>query len=185
VIDNGEAYNGLEILIFGPAAEEINVWRKRYDPTCLEVAPHITLAYPPFVPFDQWEIAKPALVACLAEIKPFRIWIKEASFFRKDSPETTNVLWLKPEDNGIIKQIRLILEGQLPLYVPPMSVEYIPHLSIGFIEGEVALQQALAEVNAEIKPFDFQVTEVVYEAQDKARGIQFFDRLLLGNDSFT
>jgi len=180
--DAGEAYNGLEILIFGPAAEEINIWRKRYDPTCLEVDPHITLAYPPFVPFEQWKIAKPDLVACLAEIKPFQIRIKEASFFRKDNQESTNVLWLKPEDNGIIKQIRLILEGQLPRYVPRMAVEYIPHISIGFIEGKEALRQALAEVKAELKPFGFQVTEVVYEAQDKERGIQFFDRLLLGND---
>ena len=178
----GEVYNGLEILIFGPAAEEINLWRKRYDPTYLEVDPHITLAYPPFVPLEEWEKLKPDFVACLSEIKPFEIGIKEVSYFRKDSQEATYVLWLKPEDNGMIQQIRQILEGQLPLYVPKMSVDYIPHISIGFIEGEKALQQALAEVKAELKPFDFLVTEVIYEAQDKGRGIQFFDRLILGND---
>jgi len=176
---NSTAYTGLEIFILGPAAKAINTWRLEYDPAYPELEPHITLAYPPFVPLDQWVGVKPAVAACLARFEPFRVVLKQPGVFRSDSSGEPHVLWLKPEDGGHLKRMRRSLERQFPRYVPPMPARYIPHVSIGFFDQTTILEQALARVKAELKPQEFTIHEVVYEVQDE-RGQQYFDRLPLG-----
>jgi len=179
--DDVLVYTGLEISIRGPAAEVINQWRRRYDPAYLELEPHISLAYPPFVPLEQWELVKPVVMACLAGFEPFRVTLKEVGVFPGDSSQEPNVLWLKPEDGGVLDRIRQALEKQLPIYVPPMPTPYIPHVTIGFIQGSEALEQAFAQVQAELQPLEFTVTEVVYEVDDKGSGQKFIDVIpLLG-----
>jgi 2'-5' RNA ligase len=174
-------YTGLEIFIRGPTAEVINQWRRRYDLTYPELEPHISLAYPPFVPLEQWELVKPVVMACLAGFEPFSVTLKEPGVFPSDSSQEPNVLWLKPEDGGVLDRIRRALEKQLPIYVPPMPTPYIPHVSIGFIQGSVALEEAFAQVQAELQPLEFTVTEVVYEVDDKGNGQRFIDAIpLLG-----
>ena len=172
-------YTGLEIFIRGPAAEMINGWRRRYDPAYPELEPHISLAYTPFVPLEQWPQVKPLVAACLAGFAPFRVILKEPGIFPGDSPLEPNVLWLKPEAGGVLYHMRQALEKQLPAYVPPMATPYIPHVSIGFIQGGEALEQALALVRAELQPLEFSVTEVVYEVDDKGCGTMFMDHLPL------
>ena len=173
--DEGTVYTGLEILIQGPAGEAIDAWRSRYDQTYPELEPHISLAYPPFVPFEQWKQVKPALVACLEAFEQFPILFNTPGFFQANSPIEPHVLWLKPEDGGMLERIRRTLEKEFPNFVPPMPRSYIPHVSIGFIQGDEALQEALARVRAEMKPFEFEVTEVVYEVDDKAHHHKFLD----------
>jgi 2'-5' RNA ligase len=177
----GEIFNGLEIFIGGEIAKTIDTWRRRYDPTVLDVNPHITLAYPPFIPFDRWEALKPKVLKCLAGYQPFRIIFREAGTFAGDSPIEPHVLWLKPDDGGIILHIRQDLEKCLPNYVPSMVVPYVPHLSIGFIQGNDALHKALEEVQKNLKPFEVEVNEIVYEGLDKKTEQPFFDHLPLGN----
>jgi 2'-5' RNA ligase len=173
--ESGEVYNGLEICVPTSVDERINNWRKRFDPTYQDIEPHISLAYPPFVSYGDWQDVKPAVVACLQGFKPFRILFKEVGIFLADSLTDPNVLWLKPEDEGEIEKIRKALEKKLPNYVPPMAVPYIPHLSIGFIQDPEALQTAQKKVQSELSPIEFTVNGIVYEAQDKQVRLQFFD----------
>ena len=180
MLESSEIFNGLEIFIGGKAMDTINTWRRRYDPTVLDVQPHITLAYPPFVPFEQWEKVKPQIVSCLAGYEPFRVVFQQAGTFTGDSPIDPNVLWLKPEDGGVITRMRLDLEKKFPAFVPPMPFPYVPHLSIGFIQGNEALQRALVVVQKSLKPFEITVKEIVYEALDDQAGLHFFDHIPLG-----
>ena len=172
-------YTGLEIFIHGLAAETINQWRRRYDPAFPELEPHISLAYPPFVPLEEWAQVKPAVMACLAGFEPFHVTLKEAGMFPGNSPQEPAVLWLKPEAGGVLYRMRQALERQLPIYVPPMPTAYIPHLSIGFIQGSEALEQALAQVRVELQPIEISINEVVYEVDDKLSGQKYLDILPL------
>ena len=175
-------YTGLEIFIHGPAAEAINHWRQHYDPAFASLEPHITLAYPPFVPLEQWPQVKPAVIACLAGIEPFRITLRGLGF-PASTPGTPNVLWLKPEDGGRLARIRRRLETQLPGYVPPMATPYVAHVTIGFIQGDDFLRQAYAWVQAELHPIEFTVSEIVYENDNKETGVKFMDAIPLSGAS--
>ncbi len=141
----------------------------------------MTLAYPPFVPLSKWKEVKPLVVTYFKQIKPFRITLKEAGTFAVVSQAEPNVLWLKPDDGGVIAQIRQALESQFPTYVPAMPGGYIPHLSIGFIQGDEALQKALHEVQENLDPIEFTVNEIVYEGLEPLGGGQFFDPISLGD----
>jgi len=177
--DDAQVYTGLEIFIHGPAAELINQWRRLYDRTYPELEPHISLAYPPFVPLEQWEKVKPRVMSCLASFGPFHVSPKGLWIFPGTSPQEPSVLWLKPEPDGVLYSIRQALEGQLSDYVPPMPIPYVPHVSIGFIEGVDALEQAYAKVQAELHPVEFTVTEVAYEVDNKENGQRFIDTIPL------
>lgn len=174
-----EVFNGLAIFVDGHAARRINVWRKRFDPTYGAVDPHITLAYPPFVPLEKWEEIRPLVVSCLSDIAPFKIVFRETGTFVSKHDVEPNVLWLKPDDGGVIVRLRKILEFQFPEFVPQMEIGYIPHLSIGFIQGEGPLKRALLEVQKTLGPIEFTAREIVYEALDPVGGVQFFDPIPL------
>ena len=172
-------YTGLEIFIHGLAAEAINHWRQHYDPAFAELAPHITLAYPPFVPLAQWPQVRPAVIACLAGIAPFQVTLRGLGMFPPVAPAEPNVLWLKPEDGGRLAHIRQVLEKQLPEYVPPRPIPYVPHVTIGFIQGDDFLRQAYAWVQAELHPIEFMVNEIIYEVADKQSGLKVMDAIPL------
>ena len=172
-------YTGLEIFIHGPAAEAINHWRQHYDPAFASLEPHITLAYPPFVPLEQWPLVKPAVLACLAGIEPFRVTLRGLGKFPSNTPDGPTVLWLKPEAGGRLARIRQALEKQLPAYVPPRPIPYEAHVTIGFIQGDDFLRQAYAWVQAELHPIEFTVSEITYEVDNKESGLKFMEAIPL------
>jgi 2'-5' RNA ligase len=84
--------SGLGIFLPPEASELANAWRRRYDPSFDLLAPHITLAYPPFVPPEVWLAVKPAVRSALAAFRPFQITLQSTGVFAGNP----YVLWLKP-----------------------------------------------------------------------------------------
>jgi 2'-5' RNA ligase len=177
MIETAEAKNnGLGISLPGPAGDAINTWRRLYDPSYELLWPHITLAYPPFAQPHEWPLVRPRVVACLADFQPFKVMLRETGIFLGNP----NVLWLKPEDGGIIIRIRRALEEALPEYIPPLPFEYRPHMSIGFFEDLEALYQANQKVQNEIVPVSFLASHVSYAYQLLDGSMQIHDQVLVG-----
>ncbi len=56
----GPEIRGLAVLFPEEISVEINKWRRVYAPRYQMVPPHITVAYPPFVPEKEWPLVRPA-----------------------------------------------------------------------------------------------------------------------------
>ncbi len=169
--------SGLGISLPEPAGTAVNLWRRLYDPNYESLWPHITLAYPPFVPPEEWPRVKPAIAACLADFQPFKVTLRETGIFLGNP---NHVLWLKPEDGGVLVRIRHALEKALPEHVPPLPFEYQPHVSLCFFQGIEALRQAQEKVQNELTPVVFQVSHVGYAFQQADDLWRTYDLIPLG-----
>jgi 2'-5' RNA ligase len=168
--------SGLGVFLPPEASEVVNAWRRLYDPSFEFLAPHITLAYPPFVPPQDWKALKPTIEAALAAFTPFPVTLRSTGVFVGES----YVLWLKPEDGGILIEMRRALEAALPEYVPALPFAYQPHVSIGFFTDRESLQQAQAQVGSELRAsIEFQVTELHYVFQLEENVWTHYDRILI------
>jgi 2'-5' RNA ligase len=154
--------SGLGIFLPPGAGEIVNAWRRLYDPSFEFLPPHITLAYPPFVMPEEWPRVKPAILTCLEAFRPFSITLRETGIFMGNP----HVLWLKPEDGGILAQMRQALEGAIPDFVPPLPFVYQAHVSLGFFQEPETLQLARQKVELElVGPIEFVVSELNYGFQ--------------------
>ncbi len=169
--------SGLGISLPEPAGEAVNLWRRLYDPSFDALWPHITLAYPPFVPPEEWPQVKPIIAACLAGFQPFQVTLRETGIFLGNP---NHVLWLKPEDGGTLVRMRRALEKALPEYIPPLPFEYQPHVSIAFFQDLEALHRAQEKVQYELTPVVFQAWELDYVFQQPDNQWRFFDKISLG-----
>jgi 2'-5' RNA ligase len=158
----GPEIRGLVVLFPEEVGVEIDKWRRIYDPRYQMVPPHITVAYPPFVPEKEWPLVRPALVECLSRFQPFRIHLEELGAFA-GSP---HVLWLKPEDDGNLMRIHAALEERFAQYVPASPFDYIPHVTIGAFHSEEELFRAQEAILSEWKPCHSHVNELVYMSSD-------------------
>lgn len=166
----------LVALVPDPLAQEVDKWRARYDPNYEIVPPHITVAYPPFVPDEDWEAVRPAVARFLDLLPPFTIHLRELGVFAGDY----HYLWLKPEDDGALSRIRSLLEQSIPQYVPDLPYPYQAHVTIGVFESREALLTAQQCVMAKWKPCEFELNHLVYMSPD-SRGLRCVcSRLHLG-----
>jgi 2'-5' RNA ligase len=164
--------SGMGVFLPPEAGEIVNAWRRLYDPSHTFLAPHLTVAYPPFVPPEAWPEVRPTILACLANIAPFSIVLRETGLFLGNS----HVLWLKPEDGGHLARIRQALEAALPEAVPPLPFVYQPHVSIGFFQDLTSLQEAQQKVELELKePIEFEVNGLSYGFQQADNRWVIFD----------
>jgi 2'-5' RNA ligase len=146
--------------------EEMSVgldrWRSVYDPNHGGVPPHITVAYPPFVPEKEWPTVRPKLVECLSEFQSFGIQLKKMGAF----PGSPHVLWFKPEDDGNLSRIHTALVERFAKYVPVLPFDYVPHLTIGPFDSQEELLKAQEAILAEWKPCHFHVKGLAYVSSD-------------------
>jgi len=166
------------LVVFPPLriSAQIDRWRRIYDPLFELVPPHITVAYPPFVPEEDWPAVQPALARCLSSFSPFRIRLQGLGVFSGD----TFVLWLRPEDGGTLARLRARVAEEFPQYVPALPFDYVPHLTIGCFETEDELRRAQQAIEAGMVPCHFLVKELVYTSPDHGGDWGVYQRLALG-----
>ncbi len=141
----------------------IDRWRSRYDPNFQIVPPHITVAYPPFVPLGEWERVQPLVARCLKRFAPFRVQLEHLGVFW-GSP---SYLWVATEDGGSFTRMHQALTQLLPEYMPSLPFVYLPHVTVGAFSSEYELLVAKETVRATWKPCLFEVTELVYMAPNQ------------------
>jgi 2'-5' RNA ligase len=170
--------SGLGLFVPAEANAAVNRWRRVYDPHYKTIVPHITVAYPPFVPETEWPLVRPALADCLQDFPSFTITLRELGTFAGDHP----VLWLRPEDDGSLLRLRAALEVRLPDYVPPVPFDrYIPHVAVGFFASPAALSDARAAIQREMALLRFRADELIYMVFDDDGIWRLRDRLPLGS----
>jgi len=167
---------GLAILPPRRISTPIDKWRRAYDPLFAFVPPHITVAYPPFVPEEDWPAVQSELARCLSSFSPFRIRLRGLGTFSGE----TFVLWLRPEDDGTLVRMHARLAEEFPQYVPALPFDYVPHLTIGCFEAEDELQRAQQTVEAEMVARQFLVRELIYTSPDQGGAWRACQRLALG-----
>jgi len=171
---------GLAILVPPSSSRRINRWRRVYDPSYPALVPHLTLAYPPFVPPNGWETLRNDFAALLSRFSPFSITLNEVRTF--ESP--WRILWLKPQEQYRLMRLRTALEKKFPVQIPEFPVLYQPHVTIGLFSDEAALAAAREQVRSEFKPIAFEAQTVDYLVQDLDGIWRVYDRLpLLGKRS--
>jgi 2'-5' RNA ligase len=141
---------------------EVDRWRGLYDPNHNIIPPHITVAYPPFVPEEEWPSVSPAIAECLRQFAPFRIDLKELGMFGGQP----YYLWLSPEDNGNLARIHSTLVECFPRYAAELPFDYRCHLTIGVFDSLEELVEAEARVEAQWQPCHFEVQHLVYMSPD-------------------
>jgi 2'-5' RNA ligase len=127
------------------------------------IEPHITLVYPLRLTVEEWPAQWVAFAACLEGFAPFRIEITRLNRFLLPA----RVLWLQPEDGGIITRIYRRLEERFPAYVePPLApFSFVPHMTVGFFDTLAALEEAQEKIASELTRLEFEVSEVAFAAQ--------------------
>jgi len=148
----------LAIMLPVEVTGQIAGWRARFDPYHLTILPHVTVMYPPFVSRSEWQIEREALARRLAGIPAFDVTLARTGTFL--APR--HVLWLQPEDGGLIRRLEATVREHFGLPPAPPPYEFTPHVTLGFFDDEAALRQAEAEVMAALTPIVFRVTEATY-----------------------
>jgi 2'-5' RNA ligase len=142
---------------------EIDLWRKAHDPNYGSVPPHITVAYPPFVPEEQWPSVQPTVRDCLSQFHPFQIRLQGLGTFETDH----YVLWLQVHDDGQLSLIRAALMGCLPQYVSPLPFDYVPHVTAGIFGSQSEMDSVREAMRVGMRPRRFTVHQLTYLARDQ------------------
>jgi 2'-5' RNA ligase len=142
---------------------EIDLWRKAHDPNYRSVPPHITVAYPPFVPEEQWPAVQPAVRECLSQFHPFQIRLGGLGTFETDH----YVLWLRVHDEGQLAGIRAALMRCLPQYVSPLPFDYVPHVTAGIFGSQSDMDNVREALRAGMRLRRFTVHRLTYLAPDQ------------------
>jgi 2'-5' RNA ligase len=169
----------LGIVLPDGAAQQVLHWR-RMVPGILENMgpPHITMVYPPFVPRESWSRAASPLAECIGGFAPFEVVLRETGTF----PGDPSYLWLKPEDGGMLRQMRDALAEGFSQYVSAAAFggSFVPHVTVSVFENAQALAEAQKKIADGLAPIRFWVTEFTYGVFDGDGGVVYLDRLLLG-----
>jgi 2'-5' RNA ligase len=149
--------------------------RRLFDPQYETWRPHITLAYPPFIPKQQWSQFRRVVVDCLAGFQPFELTLRELDRFTG----AEHVLWLKPEDNGVISRMRTALENRLPQHVPSLPYDYIPHVTVGQFAHLDELSRAGQILASSLKPFSCRIDTIYYVVRHDGGDWYLYDQIAL------
>lgn len=155
---------------------QIDTWRERYDPAHMQLPPHVTLMYPPFVRHSDWPVERPRLAELLASLPAFDVILAETGSFL--APQ--RVLWLKPEDDGMFEQTEGAIRGHFGLPPAPPPFEFTPHVTLAFFDDEAALRRAEEEVRRELAPLHFRADRIGYFVDGGAGNWRVADELRLG-----
>jgi 2'-5' RNA ligase len=166
------------LAIFPPAeiSQTINRWRQIYDPYVDIIPPHITVVYPLGISPQVWPEVRPIFVQSLEQFQPFQVKISTLNCFL--SPQI--VLWLQPEENEIICSMHTVIEERFPGYIHRGSLNFVPHMTLGFFESRKKLEQAQQKISRELKPIEFMVDKLVYATLGEAKRWELVDHLPLG-----
>ncbi len=169
---------GTALLIIPPSAacDRIDSWRRRFDPHSEHIPPHITIAYPPFIPADKWFILSLDLAETFRSIPPFEITLDSVEIFT-GIPQG---LWLRPQQDTGLTQVRSLLETCFPNYVQAMPDGFSPHMAVGEFEQAPALEAARVELAAGWRPLSFLVDRVFFAIQQAGGRWQVRDSVRLG-----
>lgn len=143
----------------GDAADYIDVFRRRYDPSVERIMPHITLAFAEDLTTDVWQVERASMQRALARVHPFTISVADLGTF----PLPDGVLWLKPQETGReLQTLQEIVLHAFPDIQFAWAQEFVPHISIGFFRSEEALTAAQQAVRKELRPFSFRIAIVSF-----------------------
>lgn len=157
----------------------IDAWRTRYDPSHMQIPPHITIAYPPFVRESEWQAERPRLAALLAAFPAFDAELKETGAFL--APD--HVLWLKPDDQGMFARLERAVGDCYGIPPSPPPFVFTPHVTLAFFEDERALRRGEAEIAAGLAaagPLRFHAEKIIYLILHDPEGWLVADVLSLG-----
>lgn len=166
----------LSLFLPKDVSEKIDQWRKLCCASQEDVPPHITIAYPPFVPLKDWDAERPVVLRCLASFQPFEVSLQGVGSF--SGPPA--VLWLRPDDGGNLSRIHSALKEQLPAHVRTQPRDYSPHVTIGFFESPQSLQQAEQILRREIIPLRFRAVRLTYAVLGEGNHWHDLEYLTLG-----
>jgi 2'-5' RNA ligase len=151
-------------------------WRRLYDPDHWHtIPPHITVAYP-FVRHEDWPKVQPAFAACLQAFQPFWITLAELGIF--ESPQA--VLWLHPDDGGMLARINAAMAEQFPAHVQAGPLGFVPHLTVAFFDSLATMAQAKTTIEASWRPLRFRVKSLCYAILHEDKIWRTCDGLPLG-----
>jgi 2'-5' RNA ligase len=140
--------------------------RMKYDPLASHVRPHITLVFPFTGDIESGEL-KSHLENVLSHIKPFRIVLKGILPVKSFG----NYLFLNIEDgkDEIIEVHRRLYTGILEAYYPQWLKPggYLPHMTVGNIEGEEEFKAAIEDTKRIADVFDNIANKVSVEIIDE------------------
>lgn len=148
--------SALAVFLIEPLAAAINFWPQRFNPSLNTIEPHITVAYSPFMPSFDWPAVCPVLAGLLAEFQPFTISLRHTNVFWNPG----RVLWLEPEDGGVLVRLDACLKERFPQYFPASELLFTPHATLGFFDSDVALLEAQRAVEATWHPLHFLVDAI-------------------------
>lgn len=156
-------------------------WRRRYHPLSRAIQAHITLAFPPFVPSEQWSALRPAIEKLLKGFHSFPVVVRETGHF-SGSP---HVLWLRPEDDGSLARLRDSLQKEVPEHMPELPYIFVPHITVGLLDSEEATEEAEKTIRGEMQPLRFTIDRVTYGICGPDRIWRNLDSLSLGRPQQT
>jgi len=168
--------SALAFLVPSGLRRQIEWWRRAYDPYYGLIPPHITIVYPPFVPESEWPVLRPAVREALRAFRPFDVVLRRLDAF----PGNPSVLWLKPEDGGNLARIHSRIIQQFASHIPPATLDYVPHLTIGFFVSPDALSRARESVALALKPMQFTLRRLAYAVLGENNTWRLCDQLPLG-----
>ncbi|MBM7614073.1 2'-5' RNA ligase family protein [Alkaliphilus hydrothermalis] len=156
------------IMIF-PQFENMNIIddiREKYDPLANNVRPHITLVFPFRSDIESCDL-RDHLEKVLSSVHTFNLRLKDFTEVRSFG----NYIFLNIEEGKeeIVNLHKMlytgILESHMPMWLKPNS--YLPHMTVGKIEGEDEYQIAAEETKAIKDVFSTIVRKVSVEIIDE------------------
>jgi 2'-5' RNA ligase len=157
----------------------INAWRVRYDPAHMQIPPHVSIAYPPFVREPDWQAERPPLAELLAAFPAFDVNLHETGAFL--APD--HVLWLKPDDGGMFARLESAVRNHFGLPPSPPPFEFTPHVTLAFFDTEASLRRAETEIAVDLAaagPMRFRTERIIYLVMRGPGDWQVADELPLG-----
>ncbi len=146
--------------------------RKKYDRHIHRWMPHITLLYP-FKLQSEFNNLKSSFSMICNKIESFEIAFNIFNYFNHGKQKYT--LWLAPEPEQPVRS----LQHKLLEIVPDCNdvnlyrKGFIPHLSVGQIEGKENLEPLLKNLQTNWIPLKFKITSIYFIAREKPKLSEF------------
>lgn len=139
--------------------EPIQSIRREHDRQVRRWMPHVTLLYP-FRPREQFDAVEPELRAACERIEPFDVRLAKFHHFRHGRGSFT--LWLAPEPREAIVGLQAALESAIPDCndVSRRADGFTPHLSVGQVRGQGAMDELKAQLQASWEPVAFRAESI-------------------------
>jgi 2'-5' RNA ligase len=152
--------------------EPIQKIREKYDRQINRWMPHITLIYP-FKPEDEYSRLENDFSAECQSIKPFEISLKHFHYFNHGRERYT--LWVMPKPNDLIQDLQARILKIVPECndVNKHKSGFIPHLSVGQIQGKRKLEETIKNIQNQWKYIYFFLKEIYFISREKKKASKF------------